>query len=33
VTFNLRDFAGIAERFGVRVVTPGQLLLEWKTSP
>jgi len=24
VTFNVRDFAGVAERFGIRVLTPGE---------
>ncbi len=26
VTFNLRDFRGVAERFGVEVLTPKQML-------
>lgn len=28
VTFNVKDFAGPAERFGVRPLTPGQMLKE-----
>ncbi|MDP3408885.1 putative toxin-antitoxin system toxin component, PIN family [Bosea sp. (in: a-proteobacteria)] len=28
VTHNLRDFAGVTERFGIRILTPGDLLKE-----
>jgi predicted nucleic acid-binding protein len=28
VTHNIRDFWGVEERFGIRVVTPGAFLLE-----
>ena len=28
VTHNVRDFAGVDERFGVRVLRPGAFLLE-----
>jgi hypothetical protein len=28
VSHNLRDFRGVQERFGIRVITPGQFLLE-----
>ena len=28
VTHNIRDFAGVQERFGIRVATPGEVLVE-----
>jgi putative PIN family toxin of toxin-antitoxin system len=28
VTHNVRDFKGVEDRFGIRVVTPGQILME-----
>jgi putative PIN family toxin of toxin-antitoxin system len=28
VTHNIRDFAGVQERFGIRVATPGEVLIE-----
>jgi predicted nucleic acid-binding protein len=28
VTHNVRDFKGVEERFGIRIVTPGAFLLE-----
>ena len=28
VTHNVRDFKGVEERFGIRIVTPGTFLLE-----
>ncbi len=32
VTFNLRDFTGVAGRFGVEVLTPGQALMRLETG-
>ena len=29
VTFNARDFAGAAERFGIAVLSPGAYVREW----
>lgn len=31
VTFNVRDFTGVAGRFGVEVLTPGQALMRLET--
>jgi len=33
VTFNLRDFGAAAERFGVRVLLPGDALRQWEKRP
>lgn len=30
VTHNVKDFAGVQERFGIRVVRPGAFLAEMK---
>ena len=30
VTFNRRDFSGVAERFGIRVLSPGDTLSRWE---
>lgn len=32
VTHNIRDFHGVEEKFGIRVVTPGTFLLELRES-
>jgi putative PIN family toxin of toxin-antitoxin system len=32
VTHNIRDFRGVEEKFGIRVVTPGTFLLELRES-
>ena len=32
VTHNVRDFAGVQERFGIRVATPGEVLRELEES-
>ena len=28
ITHNIRDFAGVQERFGIRIATPGEVLME-----
>jgi len=33
VTHNVRDFEGVQERFGIRVVTPGEFLMEVREKP
>ena len=32
VTHNMRDFAGVEERFGIRVMRPGAFLLEMEAK-
>jgi predicted nucleic acid-binding protein len=32
VTHNIRDFAGVEEQFGIRVVRPGAFLLEMEAK-
>jgi len=32
VTFNLRDFRGAAQRFGIAVLSPGAALRRWETE-
>ena len=33
VTHNVRDFEGVEARFGIRVVTPGEFLMEVRETP
>ena len=33
VTHNVRDFEGVEEKFGIRVVTPGEFLTEVRKNP
>jgi predicted nucleic acid-binding protein len=32
VTFNIRDFAGVAERFGIAVISPGEAVRRWEAT-
>lgn len=29
VTYNKRDFAGVEQQFGIKIVTPGEFLAQW----
>jgi predicted nucleic acid-binding protein len=32
VTFNIRDFTGAAERFGIAVISPGEAVRRWEAT-